>query len=78
MTDTTPTPTPGECERIEKALRKAFAADPIDRMRQDYRPMTVAHVLRFDVHWVGSEGRPGRIEPLHATDCMEVKPLRIW
>ncbi len=77
MTDTTPTPTPRERERIEKALQKAFAADPMDRMLQDYRPMTVADVLRFDVHWLGPVGRPGRIEPLHATDRMRVKPLRI-
>ena len=75
MTDTTPTPR--ERERIEKALQKAFAADPIDRMLQDYRPMAVADVLRFDVHWLGPVGRPGRIEPLHATDRMRVKPLRI-
>ena len=77
MMGTTPTPTPRERERIEKALQKAFAADPIDRMLQDYRPMTVADVLRFDVHWMGPVGRPGRIEPLHTTDRMEVKPLRI-
>ena len=77
MTDTTPTPTPRERERIEKALQKAFAADPIDGMLQDYRPMTVADVLRFDVHWLGPVGRPGRIEPLHATDRMRVKPLRV-
>ena len=75
MTDTTPTPR--ERERIENALQKAFAADPMDRMLQDYRPMTVADVLRFDVHWLGPVGRPGRIEPLHATDRIRVKPLRI-
>ena len=77
MTDTTPTPTPRERERIGRALQKAFAADPMDRMLQDYRPMTAADVLRFDVHWLGPEGRPGRVEPLHATDRMQVKPLRI-
>ena len=77
MTDTTPTPTPRERERIERALPKAFAADPMDRMLQDYRPMTAADVLRFDVHWLGPVGRPGRIEPLYATDRMKVKPLRI-
>ena len=77
MSDTTPTPTPSERERIEKDLQKAFAADPMDRMLQDYRPMTLADVLRFDVHWLGPVGRPGRIEPLHATDRMGVKPLRI-
>ena len=75
MTDTTPTPTPRERERIGRALQKAFAADPMDRMLQDYRPMTAADVLRFDVHWLGPEGRPGWIEPLHATDRMQVKPL---
>ena len=72
MMGTTPTPTPRARERIEKALQKAFAADPIDRMLQDYRPMTVADVLRFDVHWMGPVGRPGRIEPLK-TRPMEVK-----
>ena len=77
MTDTTPTPTPRERERIGEALQKAFAADPMDRMLQDYRPMTMADVLRFDVHWLGSTDRPGWIEPLHATDRMRVKPLRI-
>ena len=77
MTDTTPTPTLRERERIGRALQKAFAADPIDRMLHDYRPMTAADVLRFDVHWLGPVGRPGRIEPLHATDRMRVKPLRI-
>ena len=77
MTDTTPTPTPRERERIERALQKAFAADPMDRMLQDYRLMTAADVLRFDVHWLGPVNRPGRIEPLHATDRMKVKPLRI-
>lgn len=77
MTDTTPTPTPREHERIEEALRKAFATDPMDGMLQDYRPMTVSDVLRFDVHWLGPVGRPGRIEPLYATDRMRVKPLRI-
>lgn len=75
--DTTPTPTPRERERIEAALRKAFAADPMDGMLQDYRPMRVADVLRFDVHWLDLVGRPGRIEPLYATDRMKVKPLRI-
>ena len=79
MTDTTPTPTPTprEHERIERALQKAFAADPMDKMLQDYRPMTAADVLRFDVHWLGPMNRPGRIEPLSATDRMKVKPLRI-
>ena len=76
MTDTTPTPTPRERERIERALQKAFAADPMDRMLQVYRPTTAADVLRFDVHWLGPVNRPGRIEPLHATDRMKVKPLR--
>ena len=76
MTDTTLTPR--ERERIERALQKAFAADPMDGMLQDYRPMTAADVLRFDVHWLGPVGRPGRIEPLHATDRMRAaKPLRI-
>ena len=77
MIDTTPTRTPRERERIERALEKAFATDPMDRMLQDYRPMTATDVLRFDVHWLGPVGRPGRIEPLHATDRMRVKPLRI-
>ena len=75
MTDTTPTPK--ERERIERALQKAFAADPMDQILQDYRPMTAADVLRFDVHWLGSVDQPGRIEPLYATDRMKVKPLRI-
>ena len=77
MTDTTPTPTPREHEQIKRALQKAFAADPMDRMLQDYRPLTAADILRFDVHWLGPRDRPGRIEPLHATDRMNVKPLRI-
>ena len=38
--------------------------------------MTAADVLRFDVHWL-AVNRPGRIEPLHITDRMKVKPLRI-
>ena len=77
MTDTTPRPTPKERERIGRALQKAFAADPMDRMLQGYRPMTAADVLRFDVHWLGPVGQPGRIEPLHATDRMKARPLRI-
>ena len=77
MTDTTPTPTARERERIDRALQKAFAADPMDRMLQDYRPMTAADILRFDVHWLGPMDRPGRIEPRYATDRMKVKPLRI-
>ena len=77
MRDTTPTPTPNERERIDRALEKAFAADPMDGMLEDYRRMTVADVLRFDVHWRGPVGRPGRIEALYATDRMRIKPLKI-
>ena len=77
MTGTTPTPTPRERELIETALQKAFAADPMDGMLEGYRPMTATDVLRFDVHWLGPAGRPGRIEPLHATDRTKVTPLRI-
>ena len=77
MTDTRPTPTPTERERIERALQKAFVADPIDEMLQNYRTMTAADVLRFDVHWLGPVGRPGRIESLYATDRMRIRPLRV-
>ena len=34
--------------------------------------MTVADVLRFDVHWLGPVGRRGRIEPLHVTNRTKV------
>ncbi len=67
MTDTAPTPTSWERERIQRAC----AADPMDQMFQDYRPMTAGDVLRFDAHWLGLLDRPGRI------DRMRIKPLRI-
>ena len=77
MTDTTPAAISRDRHRIDRALRKAFAADPLDRMLADYRVLTASDVLRFDVHWLGRRGSPGRIEPLHATDRLQLRPLRI-
>ena len=78
MTHTTaPTPTAKEREKIEHALNRAFASDPIDRMLPGYRPLTTEDVLRFDVHWLGRIGAPGSIEPLWRTNRMNIKPLRI-
>ena len=77
MTDTTPATTARERQRIGKALERAFAADPIDRMLPDYRALTADDVLRFDVHWLGQGSQPGRIGPLFDTDRMNVRPLRI-
>ena len=78
MTDTTaPTPTAKERDKIEHALKRAFASDPIDRMLPGYRPLTTEDVLRFDVHWLGRIGAPGSIEPLWATNRLNIKPLRI-
>ena len=63
---------------MEIRLKRAFKADPMDRMLQDYRPMTTADVLRFDVHQMGDPGKPGEIRPLYMTDWrMTPRPLRI-
>ena len=78
MTDATPNPGPGDRALIENGLKRAFQADPMDRMLQDYRPMTVADVLRFDVHQTGESGQRGEITPLYRTDSrMTPRPLRI-
>ena len=60
MTDTTPNPGPGDRALIERRLKSAFQTDPMDRLLQDYRPMTRADVLRFDVHQTGEPGQPGK------------------
>ena len=63
--------------RRGQALEKAFRADPIDTMLEDYRPLTTSDVLRFDVHWLGRGGEAGHIEPLQPTNRMRTRPLRI-
>ena len=78
MTDTTPNPGPGDRALIERRLKSTFQTDPMDRLLQDYRPMTRADVLRFDVHQTGEPGQPGKITPLYRTDWrMTPRPLRI-
>ena len=78
MTDATPNPGPGDRALIEKGLKSTFQTDPMDRMLHEYRPMTVADVLRFDVHQMGEPGQTGEITPLYRTDwLMTPRPLQI-
>ena len=75
MTDTTPTPREGE--RIKRALQRAFAADPMDRMLPGLPADDGGGRPAVRRPLAGPGRPPGRIEPLHATDRMKVKPLRI-
>ena len=53
------------------------AADPTDPILEQYRALTADDALRFDVHWLGPSGCPGRIEPLYETDRLWTRPLRM-
>ena len=79
----TPVPTTAQLKVIETRIRRATRNDPIDKLLDEYRRLTVDDVLRFDVHWYRGwfEGRGnhqrGRIEPLFKTNRMNINPLRV-
>ncbi len=81
--NTTPTPTAAQRRKIKAEIERAVQNDPIDALLDDYRPLSVEDILRFDVHWYrgwskgSNAAQKGDVEPLFQTNRMRIRPLRV-